>query len=221
MTFGEHQIGVLRQGAEAREIGQMAGHRGFEQGAVAPPRDPVEDHSGERQLGVVPGKPGDQCRGRGALVAGVDDEHDRPPGELRERGGRASLAVQPGPVEEAHHPLAQDEVGGRFERADEPGKRCRAHRPDVEVEADAAARRGMEGRVDIVGPGLRRGDADPALAQMAQQPRRHQRLAAARFRGGKDQPAPAHRSPFLDIITRRPSLRPAGAPHSHRDFDGA
>ena len=119
MAFGQHQVRVLHHGAEAGKIGQMARHRRLEHGAVARPRHPVEDHPGERQLRVVPGKAGDQRRGRGALMARIDDQHDGPSGEPGEFGGRARFAIGSGAVEEPHHPLAQHDVGRPFERADE------------------------------------------------------------------------------------------------------
>ena len=147
----------------------MARHCAIEQGAVARPRHPVEDDPGERHRWVVPGEAGDQRRHRGALPARIDDEHDRPSGDPGELGGRASLAVRPGAVEEPHHPFAQDDIGDGFERPNEPGQSCRAHRPGIEIEAGTAACRCVKGRVDIVGAGLRRGDSHPAIAQMPQQ----------------------------------------------------
>ena len=109
MAFGQHEIRILGHGAETGKIGQMARHRRLEHGAVAQPRDPVEDDPGKRQRRIVPGEPGDQRRRRGALMARVDDEHDGPPGEPGEFGGRARFAIGSGAVEEPHHPFAQHE----------------------------------------------------------------------------------------------------------------
>src|SRR5690242_17950584 len=49
----------------------------------------------------------------------------------------------------------------------------------------------MEGRIDKIGSGFRRGNLQAVNPQMARQARGNQGLAAPRSRCGKDEPAPA------------------------------
>ena len=104
-----------RQRAEDREAGQMPRDRTGQQRPMPLARDPVEDHPGDRNIRPVAGKAAQQRRDRGALAAGVDDQHDRPAGDLRQLGGRARLAIGAGAVEQPHNAFAQHDLGRGFE----------------------------------------------------------------------------------------------------------
>ena len=129
-------------------------------------------------FGPVVSKAAQQSGDRSPLAARVDDQHDRPAGDQGEFSGRARLAVGAGAVEQAHDPFAQHDLGRGFQPGDEPGKGLRPHCPRIEIDARRAARERVKGRIDEIGPGLGRGDAHAAPAQMPQQAGRHQCLAA-------------------------------------------
>ena len=130
--------------------------------------DAVEDDRGRRRGGPVAGEAAEQRRDRGALAADIDDQNNRPPGNPGQIGGRAGFAVGSGAVEEAHDALAQHDLGRGLELGDGRGERRRAHRPDVEVAAGRAAGQGVKGRIDEIGPGLRRGRRHAATPQTTQ-----------------------------------------------------
>src|SRR6185437_14731889 len=185
MALAQDEPGIARYRAEACYLGQMPGERGFEDRAVTRPGYAVEDRPGDGGFRIVAGKAGDQRRGRGALAFCVDDQHDRPPGQAGERGGRGLVAV-----EQPHDALADGEIG--VEPGDQPGDGRRPHRPGVEVDAGRAAGQRVKARVDIVGPGLGGGDTPAPPAEFVQDCQGHQGLAAARGGCGDDQPPRGH-----------------------------
>ena len=104
-------------------------------------------------------KPATRAATEAPCPRAVDDEHDRPAGQP------ASSAVEPaspsGPVP-SKRPMTPSHTtmsARRSRSATRPSQRRRPHRPGVEIEAGAAARRGVKGRVDVVGAALRRRDA--------------------------------------------------------------
>src|SRR5438067_1579564 len=210
MPFCECQTRIVWNGSETRDTRNMPRQRGFEQLPVAGSGDPVEDHAGEQQLRIVPRKAADQRGGRGALPPRIDHQHDRPAGQPGQFRSRTGLAIGPGAVEQAHDAFAQHEVGTRLKFCDESRKGGRTHRPRIQVDARCAARSGMKGRIDIVGPCLRSGDAYSTASQIPKQGGRDQRLAAARGRRGEDQPASGHcpEWPIQSSAARRRTTSP-------------
>ena len=189
---GQRRVGG--ECSEHGESGQVPSNRSGQQQAMARAGDPVEDHAGERRRRPVRGKAAQQGGDGSPLPPRIDDQHHRPAGELRQFGGRARFAVGAGAVEQTHDPFAQHDLGGGFQRRGARGQGLGPHRPRVEIDARPAARHGMKGRVDEIGAGLGRRDPQPAPAQMAQQAGSDEGLAAARSRGGEDQPARLHRA---------------------------
>ena len=187
---GQRRIGGKR--AKHREIGEMPRYRAGQQRKMAFARDPVEDDAGERHLRTVAGEAAQQRSDRSALAAGIGDQNHRPAGEPGEFGGRPRLAIGPGAVEQAHDPFAQHDLGRALKAPDEPREGLGTHRPNIEIDARPAARCGVKGRIDEIGAGLGCGDANATPAQMPQQARCHQGLAAAGGWGGEDQPARLH-----------------------------
>ena len=97
MAFGQTQRRGPRHARRDRaDRGRWRASAASSNGAVAPPRDPVEDHAGERHRRVVPGKAGDHGRRRGALRRASTTSTTGQP------VSRASSAVEPaspsGPV---------------------------------------------------------------------------------------------------------------------------
>ena len=78
------------------------------------------------------------------------------------------------------------------------------HGPGIEIEAGRTRSRGVEGRIDVIGPGLRRDDAVAGAGEVAKEAERQHCLAAARSRGGEDETGP------YDVATGWP--QPLGHP---------
>src|SRR5204862_2753487 len=157
-----------------------------------------------------PRKAADQRRHGRALPPRINDQHNRPTGELCQFRRGAGLAIGTGAVEQAHDAFAQHKLGIALQIRDEPGERRAAHRPQIEIDAGPAARGGMKRRIDVVGSRFRGGHPDPAPTQMPQQPSGDQRFAAARGRRGEDQAAP-HRhatSPIQSSAARNRTTSP-------------
>jgi hypothetical protein len=121
----------------------------------------VEHHAREAQLRARAHEARDERSCRSGKPAGVDDEHDRPAGARGKVGGRTGPA-RVDAVEQAHHAFAQHEVRLVRERAEQAVERGRTHRPGIEIAAGTPRRGRVEGRIDIVGPGLGRCDAQSA-----------------------------------------------------------
>src|ERR1051325_9325587 len=167
----------------------MPRQRGCKQAAMPLSRDTIEKDAGERHLRIVTRKAADQRRHGCALSPRIDNQHDRPTCELRQFRRGARLAIEAGAVEQPHNAFAQHELGIALQGGDKPGERRATHRPHVEIDAGPAARGGVKGRIDIVGPRLCSADPHAAAPQTSQQACGDQRLAAARSRRGEDQPA--------------------------------
>ena len=146
----------------------MPHQRGFEQFPMPRTGDPVEDDPGDRHLRIVPRKAADQRRHGRALPPRINDQHNRPTGELCQFRRGAGLAIGTGAVEQAHDAFAQHKLGIALQIRDEPGERRAAHRPQIEIDAGPAARGGMKRRIDVVGSRFRGGHPDPAPTQMPQ-----------------------------------------------------
>ena len=119
-----------------------------------------------RTAGSCPAKPRDHGGGRLGLAGRIHDEENRQAIAGGKVGGGAAPASRSGQaVEQAHRTLDQHEVGIGRQIGEDRVEERRTHRPGVEVDAVGAGRRGMEGRVDVVRPGLGRADPDPAAAE--------------------------------------------------------
>ena len=69
----------------------------------------------------------------------------------------------------------------------------------IEIDALPPRRRGVEGRIDVVGTRLEADDVDATAPERAQEAERHRRLAAAGARRG-DHQAKGHSSAILDYM---------------------
>ena len=77
----------------------------------------------------------------------------------------------------------------------ERGQKLGRHGPGIEIDALAPRRRGVEGRIDIIGAGLEADDVDAAALERAQEAERDGRLAAAGARRGDHEGAGHWRHP--------------------------
>ena len=212
VALGQDQAVAAAQAAQDRD--RQAGAGGAQQLGVAGPADPVEDQAGDGG-----GSPGgravgeealDQGGGRSAHAAGLDHQDHRPAGRGRQGGGRAQ-ALRPGPVEEAHDPLAQNQLDLRRGPRQGRGQGRRPHRPGIQVEAGPPGGRPVEGRVDVVGADLDRADRQSGLAEVPQQRQGDQGLAAA---GGRrrDQQAAGHGSAIQGLSMPMGPCEPPPSP---------
>ena len=126
---------VLRYGAEAGQRGQVAARAAASRSRWRAPATRLRIIPASGTRGIVPREAGDQRCDRGALPAGIDDEHDGPPGQPGQRGCRAGLAVGAAAVEQAHDPFGQHDLGALSSWCRQAGQGGRPHRPSIEVEA--------------------------------------------------------------------------------------
>ena len=184
MALRQHQCRVTRDAAQHGQAdgGQRPGHAR----AVPLAADAVQDHAADPHAGAVAVQA--QRHGGGGLrLAGyVQHQQHRqaePFGEVRRGAGAAGRRRHA--VEQAHGALGDQEALARGGQVVQQGGR---HGPAVQVGARLAGGGGVEGRVDVVGAGLRGADRDAAAAQGGDQAERDGGLAAAGARGG-DEPA--------------------------------
>ena len=118
-----------------------------------------------RTRGSCDGKAAHQRRGRLRLPRNIDDKHDRQTEMRGEVGGGAAPCRRRGCVgrlEQTHDAFDDEHVGAvsrlRGERVEERFR----HRPAIEIDARRAGHRGMERRIDVIGPGFCRAHHDAA-----------------------------------------------------------
>ena len=185
MAFGQGDIARARQ--EAEDTGNESSASGGDRPRVPLARDAVEDDPGDGDIIAEARETVDDGRRRGRLSPRIDDEDDRQPRHGGDIGGRAGPVG--GPVEQPHHPLADEHLAACRGGGKGPAQGRIAHRPAIEIAARAAAGGGVEGRIDIVGTNLEGGNSHSPLGEGAKQAEGHRRLAAPRGRGGDDEPA--------------------------------
>ena len=74
------------------------------------------------------------------------------------------------PVEETHRGFAQSKRALPRRLRGERGQKIARHRPGIEIDALPPRRRGMEGRVDIIGTGLEADHVDAARRNARRSP---------------------------------------------------
>ena len=118
------------------------------------------------------------------------------------RGAEAGVACAlagwcGGPVEQAHHALDDGHVGAAGAMQEQGRDTAGAAQGGVQVAGRAAGGQRVVARVDVVGAHLVAGHDQAGGAQGRHQPAGDRGLAAARGRGGDDQPGRGYHSmPF-------------------------
>ena len=164
--------------------------------------DAIDHDAGDAEPLVVSRATLDDRRRRLRLPRHVEDQQDW----HAERGGdigrgAAAAALRRDAIEQPHRGFAQRELAFSRRLRGERGQKLGRHRPGIEIDALAPRRRGVEGRIDIVGAGLQADHVDAAAPERAQKAERHRRLAAAGTRRG-DHEGAGHAAP--------PSSGPSG-----------
>ena len=152
--------------------------------------DAIDDDARDLEPRVIARAALDDRRRRLRLARHVEDEQDRH-AERRRDVGRGAAAPACRRERRRRGPSRLRRTRARMSRRlrGERGQKARRHRPGIEIDALATRRRGMKGRIDIVGAGLQAHHFDAAPPERAQEAERRRRLAAARARRGDHQAA--------------------------------
>ena len=131
--------------------------------AMALAADAIDDHAGDAEARVVHGAALDNGRRRLRLPRDIEDEQHRHAQRGGDVGrGAAAAGLRRNAVEEAHRGFAQRELACSRRLGGEGGQKLGLHGPGIEVDALAPGRRGMKGRIDVVGAGLESDHIDAA-----------------------------------------------------------
>ena len=202
MAGGRADLVRTPDGAEDREA--RGGQRVPQELFVPVGTDLVEDDAGHGGAGVEAVESGGH-RGHGAARGGgVDDQDHRGAQEAGHMGRGAEAGVagalagwRGGPVEQAHHALDDGHVGAAGAMEKQRRDTAGAAQGGVQVAGRAAGGQRVVAGVDVVGAHLVAGHDQAGGAQGRHQPAGDRRLAAARGRGGDDQPGHGYHSmPF-------------------------
>ena len=188
MALGQRDLVVSGQRADDRDPHRL--DRLDDEPAMALAADAIDDDAGDAEPRVIGRAALDDRRRRLRLPGDVEDEQDRKPKRRRDVGrGAAAPAFRRNAVEQPHRGFAEREVAfGRRLRGDR-GQKLGRHGPGVEIDALAPRRRGVEGRIDVIGAGLEADHIDAAALERAQEAECRRRLAAAGARRGDHEPA--------------------------------
>ena len=183
MALGQRDLVVSGQRAENRDPHRL--DRVDDEPAMALAADAIDDDAGDAEPRVVRSAALDHRRRRLRLARDVEDEQDR----HAERGGdvgrgAAAPALRRNAVEQPHRGFAERELAFGRRLGGKRGEQLGRHGPGIEIDALAPRRRGVEGRIDIIGAGLEADDIDAAALERAQEAERDGRLAAAGARRG-------------------------------------
>lgn len=183
VALGPLEERVFRKGSEQ---GEAEGPEDFGKVvAVGSGADAVEDDSGDAAFSGF-GDKATEGGGEGAALFGSgDDEDDGPAEPAGEFHGAAFVGGGLVAVEEAHDAFEQAELSGKG-AGDFAQDAFAAHEPCVEVARGGAPEVGVEGGVDVVGPGFVGLDGEATLAKGREEQGGEGGLAAAAAHGGKD-----------------------------------
>ena len=178
MALGQCDLGVARQRADDRNPHRL--NRVDDEPAMALAADAIDDDASDAEPRVVRSAALDRRRRRLRLPGDVEDEQDR----HAERGGdvgrgAAAPALGWDAVEESHRGFAERKLAFSRRLSGERGEQLGRHGPGIEIDALAPRRRGVKGRIDVVGAGLEADDIDAATLERAQEAERDGCLAAA------------------------------------------
>ena len=195
MALRQHQRFVARDGAQHRNAERL--ERIGDQRAMPVAAELVEHDAADAHRRIVGGEArGDRGR-RLRLARHVEHQQHRqaqaarPDRRPRRSGPACPARRRTGPSRLRSPALRRSACVSAISASISDG----GHRPGVEIDALGAGRRGMERRIDVVGPGLRRAHRDALAARSApSRPSVTSGLARARARRRDDQAACAHRA---------------------------
>ncbi len=190
MTFRQRELRIPRQGTQQRNPRRV--QRVPQPRGMARASDVGGDDAGHRQVRIKRRKSHRRRSHAAHSAGGVDGQHDRRPQPLGEFRGAALLAVSVVSIEEPHHALDHGEIGSfRSARAKLEDSRTR-QQPRIEIPRDAAGRRGVERRIDEVGPRFERLHPQAAAPQGAEDSQRDRGLPGSAVSAGDDNSGNAH-----------------------------
>ena len=191
MALGQCERRLVRHGAD--DGNNERADRFGDDCAVPFAADTIQDDAGDAHGRIVRGKTSHDSRGRLHLARNIEHQHDRQAEMRGEIGGGAAPAGRTGrrgrSIEQAHDAFDHQDIGAIGGLRRQGVEKFSRHGPGIEIDARGTSDGGMERRIDVIGPRLRRAHDNAAPRKRRQQRKRHRRFAGAGMRRGDDEPA--------------------------------
>ena len=186
MSLGQAHLPIARNGAEHWHA--RAGNGVGDEATVTLAADLVENDARNGDARIIAHAALHDGAGGLRLAAHIQHQQHRPARGGRNIDGGAAASFGRGhPIEEPHQPLAERQVRALPGLQRERGQQGGLHGPGVEVEAGAARRHAVKGRVDIIRPAFQPAHPHAPACECAQQAQRQRGLAAGGAGRGDDE----------------------------------
>ena len=207
MPLGQAHLPVARNGAEHRHA--RAGNGVGYEAPVPLAADLVENDACNADARIITQAALHDGAGGLRLAAHIQHQQHRPARGRRNIHRRAAASFGRGhAIEEPHQPLAEREVRALPRLHCQRGQQGGLHGPGVQIEAGAARRHPMKGRVDIIRPAFQPAHPHAPARKGAQKAQRQRGLAAGGPGRGDDEAGRGwwHKSHARALPTRVSSL---------------